>query len=66
MLEDLDSKCTAALALFELSAAFDVIDHGIFQKDVEYFVGVTGSVLLCILSYFNGIIQCVAEGKCLK
>ena len=34
--EALDMKCIAALVLFDLSAAFDVIDHKILQMRLEH------------------------------
>jgi len=39
--EGLDRKCMAALLLFDLSAAFDVINHKILQTRLEHSFGVT-------------------------
>ena len=32
----LDNNCCAALLMLDMSAAFDVIDHNILQKHLEY------------------------------
>ena len=48
----------AALVLLDLSAAFDVIDHALFQNSLEYSFRVTGSILSWIQSYLSGSIQC--------
>jgi len=62
----------AALVLFDLSAAFDVIDHNILQTRLEHSFGVTGSALFWVKSYLSDRSQCVAigmttsEGKCLN
>ena len=32
----LDNNCCAALLMLDMSAAFDVIDHNILQKRLEY------------------------------
>jgi len=45
IVETLDRKCMAAFVLFDLSAAFDVIDHKIIQTRFEHSFGVTGSSL---------------------
>jgi exonuclease III len=70
--EALDNKCMTALVMLDLSAAFDVIDHGILQRRLEDSFGVTGSALTWIQSYLSDRSQCVAvggstsEGKCLS
>ena len=69
--EALDRKCTAALVLLDLSAAYDVIDHTILQTRLEHSFGVTKSALSWIKPYLSDRSQCVAigmttsEGKCL-
>ena len=69
--EALDNDCMAAFILFDLSTAFEVIDHGIQQKPVEYSFGVALSTLFWIQSYLSDRIQAVSkgtstpEGKCL-
>jgi len=60
--EALDRKCMAALVLLDLSAAFDVIDHKILQKRLEYSFGVTGSALSWINSYLSDRSQYIAIG----
>ena len=61
-----------ALVLLDLSAAFDVIDHWILQKRLEYSFGMTGSILSWIQSHLSDTIHCfmigrsTSEGKCLK
>ena len=41
----LDNKCRAVLVMLDLSAAFDVIDHGILYKRLEYSYGVIDTAL---------------------
>ena len=70
--EALDRMCMVALVLLDLSAAFDVINHKIFQTRLEHSFGVTGSAISWIKSYLGDRSQCVAigmttsEDKCLK
>ena len=39
--EALDNKCMTALVMLDLSAAFDVIDHGTPQRHLEDLFGLT-------------------------
>ena len=59
----LDNKCRAVLVMLDLSAAFDVIDHGIRFKRLDYSYGVTGDALCWIQSYLSERRQCVAIGS---
>ncbi|XP_060084373.1 E3 ubiquitin-protein ligase rnf213-alpha-like [Ylistrum balloti] len=49
--------------MLDLSAAFDVIDHGTLFKRLEYSYGVTGDALRWTQSYLNERRQCVAIGS---
>ena len=55
----LDNKCLAVLVLLDLSAAFDVIDHGILYQRLEQSFGISGNALAWIQSYLSDRIQCV-------
>ena len=41
------------LVLLDLSAAFDTIDHGTLFVILEKYVGITGSALQLLKSYFS-------------
>ena len=56
--EALDNQIMAVLVLLDLSAAFDVVGHGILQKHPEYSFEVTGNVSLWIQSYLSDRIHC--------
>ena len=60
----LDNKCTAVLVLLDLSAAFDVIDHGILYERLELSYGICNDALNWIQSYLSNRTQCVAVGSC--
>ena len=54
------------LVLLDLSAAFDTIDHDNLFMILERFVGISGSALQLIKSYFSGRTQrVVIDGICL-
>ena len=61
--EALDQKCMAILVMLDLSAAFDVIDHEILLKRLEYTYGITADALSWIQSYLKDRIQCVSIGN---
>ena len=61
--EPLDQKCMVILVMLDLSAAFDVIDHDILLKRVEYSYGITADALSWIQSYLKDRIQCVSIGN---
>jgi hypothetical protein len=56
----LDSNCYAVLLMFDLSAAFDAIDHQILLNRLEYSTGVTKEALLWFKSYLMDRTQRVA------
>jgi len=60
----LDNKCMAVLVLLDLSAAFDVIDHGILYERLEHSYGICNDALNWIQSYLSNRTQCVAVGSC--
>ena len=47
------------LVLFDLSAAFDTIDHQILFHILEHLLGITDSALAVMKSYLDGRKQCV-------
>ena len=54
-----DKKEISVIALLDLSAAFDTIDHTILLKRLENFFGFDGTVLNWLNSYLSGRSQCV-------
>ena len=50
----IDNKCEAVLALLDLSAAFDTIDHAILRERLRHRYGFSGMVLRWIESYLKG------------
>ena len=62
----LDNNCCAALLTLDLSAAFDVIDHTILQKRLEYSFGISGTVLSWLNSYLRNRTHRVAIGTTLS
>jgi hypothetical protein len=52
--------------MLDLSAAFDVIDHGILYQRLEYTFGISGSALAWIKSYLSNMSQPVAIGSALS
>ncbi len=49
----------AVLALLDLSAAFDTVNHSILLSDLESNFGVTGKALSCLRSYLSDCRQSV-------
>ena len=62
----LDNNSCSILAMRDLSAAFDVIDHGILYQRLEYTFGISGSALAWIKSYLGNSSQQVAIGSALS
>src|SRR4029434_3103870 len=57
-----DSKKLSVLALLDLSAAFDTVDHNILSDILENWVGLTGPVLNWFRTYLTGREYFVALG----
>ena len=62
ILDQLDDKNVCVIALLDLSAAFDTIDHGILPNRLEKTYGITGTVLHWFESYLTGRFQSVQIG----
>jgi hypothetical protein len=62
----LDKNRCAVLVMLNLSAAFDVIDHTILRKRLEYSFGISGGVLQWLLSYLQDRTQRIAIGSVLS
>lgn len=52
----------AVLALLDLSAAFDTVDHAILLERLRRSFGITGSAYNWLASYLTGRSQCVRRG----
>ena len=64
ILQAIDKKNCVMLVLLDLSAAFDTIDHDILLNRFEKTLGLTGSVLSWLKSYFSERYQSVnIKGK---
>lgn len=59
----LDNNCCCILVMLDLSAAFDVIDHQILFRRLEFSYGITSSALSWIQSYLSDRCQRVAVGS---
>jgi hypothetical protein len=62
----LDNNSCSILVMLDLSAAFDVLDHGILYQRLEYTFGISGSALAWIKSYLSNRSQQVAIGSALS
>jgi hypothetical protein len=56
----IDKKSGVFLALLDLSAAFDTIDHKILLTFLENTIGIRGSALNWFSSYLSGRTQCIS------
>jgi hypothetical protein len=62
----LDKNRCAVLVILDLSAAFDVIDHTILRKRLEYSFGISGGALQWLLSYLQDRNQRIAIGTIME
>ena len=58
----LDNNSRSIFVMLDLSAAFDVIDHGILYQRLEYTFEISGSALAWIKSYLSNRSQQIAIG----
>ena len=61
-----DGKRVTLLALLDLSAAFDCVDHDILLHRLQSKFGLDGAVLSWIRSFLSDKTQCVCFGDCLS
>ena len=66
ILASMDAGKVTVLRLFDLSAAFDTIDHTILLRRLDDWFGVTGKALDCFKSYLTGRCQRIKLGDCLS
>ena len=55
IVDNMDNGKVTALALLDLSAAFDTIDHLILLQRLQRYFGISGPVLQWFKSYFSDI-----------
>ena len=60
ILAALDRGQISLLGMFDLSAAFDTVDHSILLRRLEISFGIRGSALECFSSYLTGRSQQVS------
>ena len=63
ILQAVDERDVAALALFDLSAAFDTVDHNILLQRLQSSYGFDGLALQWFRSYLPGRTQAVRRGS---
>ena len=63
MLRSADDKKVSIIALLDLSAAFDMIDHNILIQRLNVTFGFNGTVLDWFKSYVYNRTQCVTNGE---
>ena len=61
-----DDKKVTLLALLDLSAAFDCVDHDILLSRLQSRFGLDGAVLARIRSFLSDRAQCVCSHSCLS
>ena len=66
ILSIMDSRKVCILAMIDLSAAFDTIDHNVLLKRLEVSFGVTGTALLWFDSYLKSRYQAVKIGSAIS
>ena len=66
MLRAMDDGNVVMLALLDLSAAFDVVNHDIFLSRMENSQGIHGAVLDWLSSYLEGRTQQVNVNGCVS
>jgi hypothetical protein len=64
LLVALDNGDVSVLALLDLSAAFDTVDHEILLKTLKFHFGISGAVLSWIQSYLSNRTQVVSINDC--
>ena len=60
ILMEIDKKSGVCMALIDLSAAFDTVDHNILLSFLQDTIGITGDALNWFQSYLTGRTQCVS------
>ena len=63
ILSSLHDRKMVVLAMLDLSAAFDTIDHDILFTRLQSRFGIYGSALNWIKSYLSDRVQCVSIGQ---
>ena len=59
----IDKAKVSLLALFDVSSAFDMVDHKILLQRLEYSYGLKGAPLLWLKSYLSGRTQMIISGN---
>jgi hypothetical protein len=63
ILQAMDRGDFASLALLDLSAAFDTVDHAMLLRRLEVTYDIRGSALKWFASYLGDRVQCVRSGS---